>query len=541
MQTMSMALRPLILFLMMFASEIACAQTAASNLSPKITEVLVYPGGARVERVAKVAANAKELKLVCLSASFDIDSMQVQASAGIRIGDINVQTLERTRFPECATSALDQRIRTLQQSSAAIESEIAAQELTLDYLRRYGNDKNALPNAITSTTEQLQRNSLALLQKQVLARQQKEELELQLKPLIAERDQQIQANPYLRTVQIRLAAAQAGEIRLSYRIKNAGWTPVYRAYLNTKDGQVRLERHAQVAQTSGEDWHDVQLRLSTVQPKSSNALNPLSPWRLDIRPPEARATTFAPTSPASPVAYVAQVAQPSFIRSKETKADAENAINFDVSVFQGAYAAEYVVPGNIHLSSSAERVNFSLDSQTLNAKLWTRVQPQQLAQAYLLAEIERPKGSWPSGALQLYRDGEFIGQNQLQLSSEERQELYFGRDDMVRVLREPELRDAANTGFIGNRNEKKYHRAYVVENLHTTPIQLQVLEASPVASHEDIKVQSQFMPQPDELVWHKQPGIVAWQPTLAAGKSVRLTADYTITYPKDAVIIGLPF
>ena len=538
MQKISIVLRPLILSLTMLASEVVFAQTIASNLTSKITEVLVYPGGARVERVAKVAVNARELKLVCLSASFDIDSMQVQSSTGIRIGDINVQTLERTRFPECATSELDQRIRTLQQSSAAIESEIAAQELTLDYLRRYGNDKNAVPNAITSTTEQLQRNSLALLQKQVQARQQKEELELQLKPLIAERDQQIQANPYLRTVQIRLAAAQAGEVRLSYRIKNAGWTPVYRAYLNTKDGQVRLERHAQVAQTSGEDWHDVQLRLSTVQPKLSNALNPPSPWRLDIRAPEVRTTSFTPASPAAPIAYA--VAQPSFVRSKETKANAENDINFDVSVFQGAYAAEYVVPGNIHLSSSAERVNFSLDSQTLNAKLWTRIQPQQLAQAYLLADIERPKGSWPSGALQLYRDGEFIGQNQLQLSSEERQELYFGRDDMVRVLKEPELRDAANTGFIGNRNEKKYHRAYVVENLHTTPIQLQVLEASPVASHEDIKVQSQFMPQPDELVWHKQPGIVAWQPTLAAGKSVRLTADYTITYPKDALIIGLP-
>ena len=322
MQKISIVLRPLILSLTMLASEVVFAQTIASNLTSKITEVLVYPGGARVERVAKVAVNARELKLVCLSASFDIDSMQVQSSTGIRIGDINVQTLERTRFPECATSELDQRIRTLQQSSAAIESEIAAQELTLDYLRRYGNDKNAVPNAITSTTEQLQRNSLALLQKQVQARQQKEELELQLKPLIAERDQQIQANPYLRTVQIRLAAAQAGEVRLSYRIKNAGWTPVYRAYLNTKDGQVRLERHAQVAQTSGEDWHDVQLRLSTVQPKLSNALNPPSPWRLDIRAPEVRTTSFTPASPAAPIAYA--VAQPSFVRSKETKANAEN-------------------------------------------------------------------------------------------------------------------------------------------------------------------------------------------------------------------------
>lgn len=537
MQKRFMMVIPLALSLATLMTTAASAQTSLTSAAPKISNVLVYPGGARVERISKVAANARELKLSCLPASFDLDSLQVQSSDGIRLGDINVQTLERVRVPECATSELDQRIRSLRERSAVIESEIAAQELALDYLRRYGNDKNAIPTAIASTTEQLQRNSLSLLQKQILARQQKEELELQLKPLIAERDQQIQANPYLRTVQIRLAAAQAGEVRLSYRIKNAGWTPVYRAYLNTKDAQVRLERHAQVAQTSGEDWQGVQLRLSTVQPNLSNALNPPSPWRLDIRAPEVPVATFAP---ASPLSTRANVFAPSALRAKEANA-ADNDIHFDVSVFQGAYAAEFVVPGNINLASSAERVNFSLDNQTLSAKVWTRIQPQQLPQAFLLAEIERPKGSWPSGALQLYRDGDFVGQNHLQLSSEERQELYFGRDDMVRVQKEPELRDAGNTGFIGNRNEKKYHRAYVVENLHSSPIQLQVLEASPVAGHEDIKVQSQFLPQPDELSWHKQPGIVVWQPTLAAGKSIRLSADYTITYPKDALIIGLPY
>jgi uncharacterized protein (TIGR02231 family) len=443
-----------------------------------------------------------------------------------------VQTLERARLPECATSELEQRIRALQERSAAVESEIAAQELALDYLRRYGNDRNTAPNAIASTTEQLQRNSLALLQKQVLNRRQKEALDLQLQPLIAERDQQIQANPFLRTVQIRLTAAQSGDVHLSYRVKNAGWTPVYRAYLNTKDGQVRLERHAQVAQTSGEDWDGVQLRLSTVQPNLNNALYPPYPWRLEIRAPEIRAE-----SPAAARVFAAPAA---VLEARKSAVKSANEVNFDISVFQGAYAAEFVVPGNINLTSSGERVNFSLDSQNLHAQIFTRIQPQQQAQAYLLAEIERPQGSWPSGTLQLFRDGDFIGQNQLLLSDDTHQELFFGRDDMVRVQKEPELRDAANTGFIGNRNEKKYHRAYVVENLHTTPIQLQVLEASPVASHEDIKVQSQFMPQPDELAWHKQPGIVAWQPTLAAGKSVRLTADYTITYPKDALIIGLP-
>ena len=118
-------------------------------------------------------------------------------------------------------------------------------------------------------------------------------------------------------------------------------------------------------------------------------------------------------------------------------------------------------------------------------------------------------------------------------------ELFFGRDNMLRVEIEPEIRDGANKGFIGSRAEQKIAHAYVFENLHKTPVTLQVLESSPVAQHEDIRVQSQFTPKPTQEAWHKQPGVMAWQLPLEAGKSLRITADYVISYPKDAVVNGL--
>ncbi|MCX7221180.1 MAG: DUF4139 domain-containing protein [Burkholderiales bacterium] len=104
---------------------------------------------------------------------------------------------------------------------------------------------------------------------------------------------------------------------------------------------------------------------------------------------------------------------------------------------------------------------------------------------------------------------------------------------------EPEQRDAANKGFIGSRAEQKIGHAYVLENLHKKAITLQVLESSPVARHEDIRVQTQFSPKPAQDTWHKQPGIIAWQLPLEPGKTVRLSADYVISYPKDAIVNGL--
>jgi uncharacterized protein (TIGR02231 family) len=514
----------------------------------KISQVQVYPGGALVERSARVAAGTQVVKLSCLPARFEIDSLQVQADAGIQIGDVSVQTLARASLPECAASPLDARILALEDSQAGLKAESEALDLALGYLKGFGGESGRPSSSngpagtqaaasIASTTEALKRSGQETLQRQYQLLRRKQELEQQLTPLLAERNRLIQANPQLRTVLIRVAAPREGELRLSYRLTQAGWSPVYRAYLDTlsKPSQptLRLERHAQVAQTSGEDWSGIKLRLSTAQPSLASKPPVLRPWTLDLLPPQAP----QPPRPASAMAYAPPPPAPSPVFAASAAPEAR--VSFDVSVFQGEYATEFEVPGRVDVSSDGQRVAFALGSQMLEPQVLVRVQPQLEAQAYLLADSARPAGSWPNGNLQLFRDGAFVGQSYLALGNEERLELFFGRDEMLRVLVEPEQRDGANAGFIGSRIEQKTARAYVLENLHKLPVTVQVLEAAPLARHEDIKVQTVFNPKPTQQAWQKQPGVVAWQLPLAPAQTLRITADYLISYPKDARIGGL--
>ncbi len=503
----------------------------------KISQVLVYPGGATVERVAKVAAGSQTLKLSCLTTRFDLDSLQLQGDAGTQIGDVSVQTMARESAPECASSPLDARIRELEDKQAAIKAEIDAQDLVLGFLKNIGGGNGAASQAnIGSTAESLRRSGLDAMQRQHQLLRKKQLIEQDLSPLLAERERLIKANPQVRQLQIRLAAPQAGELRLSYRLTQAGWTPVYRAHLDTNKAQLRLERQAQVAQNSGEDWVGVKLRLSTVQPRQNTGITPPRPWTLDILPPIQPQQEMQMLQ--APRAMAAAAAPPPFIPPPEFNVAAPEA-RFDVSVFQGTFSAEFAVPGLASIASDGQRVGYSLGSELIEAQVWRRVQPQQEAQAYLLAELARPAGSWPSGSLQLFRDGDFVGNSHLNMGSEERLELFFGRDDMLRVKAEPEQRGGANAGFIGVRAEQKISRAFVIENLHKTPVQLQVLEAAPVAHHEDIRVQTSFKPEPSDASWKKQPGVVAWTLPLEAGKTLRITADYLISFPKDARISGL--
>ncbi|MCV2352652.1 DUF4139 domain-containing protein [Paucibacter sp. B2R-40] len=502
--------------------------------SSKISQVLVYPGGATVERVAKVAAGTQTLKLSCLTSRFDLDSLQLQGEAGTQIGEVSVQTVARERAPECAASPLDASIRELEDKQAGLKAEIDAQELVLGFLKNVGANPSAgNPAAIADTAESLRRSGLEAMQRQQQLSRKKQLIEQDLSPLLAERERLVKANPQVRTLQIRLATRQAGELRLSYRLSQAGWTPVYRAHLDTAKAQLRLERQAQVAQNSGEDWSGVTLRLSTVQPRQNTGITPPRPWTLDLLPPlqVLQEMQYARAAPAA-------APPPPFIPPPEFNVAAPEA-RFDVSVFQGEFAAEFLVPGLVNVASDGQRVGYSLGSELLDARVLRRVQPQQEAQAFLMAELARPAGSWPSGALQLFRDGDFVGNSQLNLGNDERLDLFFGRDEMLRVTVEPEQRSGANAGFIGSRAEQKIGRAFVLENLHKKPVLLQVLEAAPVARHEDIRVQTVFNPTPTQEPWKKQPGVVAWELPLEAGKSMRITADYLITYPKDARISGL--
>jgi len=516
---------------------------AAQAASTPISQVLVYPGGATIQRTATVATGARELVVRCLPARFDADSLQVQADAGIQIGEISIQTLDRQRAPECGASPLDGRIRELEDQRAAVQAESDAQDLALGFLKSFGGSSESASKPtsgpIAGTVDALRRSGQEAWQRKHQLSRRLVEIEEKLAPLQAERGRLVQANPQLRTVRINLAAARAGELRLSYRLNQAGWSPIYRAHLDTQSQQLRLERMAQVVQSSGEDWSGVQLRLSTSAPRNQSGLPSPYPWTLDILPPvverELQFTGSRQMAPAAPA--------PAPAMAFKANASADEAAppmpSFDISAQQGEYGAEFEVPGRVNISSDGQRVSFALGSEKLVAQLFARVQPQQDRQAYLVAELSRPSGSWPAGALQLFRDGAFIGNSQLQLGSEEKLELFFGRDELLRVAVEPPLKDGAERGFIGSRKEQKVSRAYVIENLHRQPIQLQLIEPSPVAQHEDIKVQTQFSPQPSQLRWKQLPGVIAWQLPLAAGQSQRFTAEYLISAPKDARVSGL--
>lgn len=503
----------------------------ASQGSSVIAQVLLYPGGAQVERTTRVPAGATQARLACLPAGLERDAIQVQAAPGINLGELKIDRVPRDSLPECRQR--DPRVREVEQQRDAVEAEIAGVDLALGYLKGL-SDREAKPGAALATSlEALRRNAQELtLKRQAL----KERLTDIGNDLAAAKAAAPTASSQVSVVTLRMSTNDGGDIGLSYRLNGAGWQPQYRARLDTATGGLVIERLAQIAQNSGEDWTDVKLKLSTVRPRQSVAVDPLQPWTLELDRPKPSARGLFRESPAPAMAMAPAMA--------DMKVEVTGArvvpLSFDPSVFEGEFGAEYDLPQRVTLRADGAVSTVSLGRTTAEARLLARVQPKTEPAAYLVAELPRPQGSWPTGPVQLFRDNALIGQVPLQFGTEKTWTLPFGLDDRLRVRVEPDKREGANGGFIGSRREVVLTRQWQVENLRSRPVTLQVLEAAPVPDHEDVRVQTQFTPPVTTAGWRDRPGIQMWELPLAPGQTQRFQAVYRISAPKDEYVSNMP-
>jgi uncharacterized protein (TIGR02231 family) len=523
------------------ALPLAWAQQPAEPRAPgadasRVVRVKVYPGSATVERLMRVAPGARQASFACLPAGLDAASLQVSSDAGVRVGEIAVRQQARELLGQACVSPLDERIRALEDQVAALQAESAGIDYAMGYLKSFespASSVEARPGSaaqIGPTVTALRQSAQAPLTRQHQIQRAQEALERDLKPLLVERDRAGNAQASVSVVQVTLAAPQGGELRLSYQVRGPGWQPVYRATLDTTTKKVRLERQALVAQNTGEDWDGVQLTLSTGQPNAATQGPLPQPWRVGIATPFAEARRMR--SVAAPAAAMAPPPAPAPEMAMERAA--EEMPSFDVSAIEGGFATEFAAPQRISVPSNGERVTLALGEQTEDARLLARSAPAQAAAAYLVADIAPPSGVWPAGPVNLYRDGAYVGSGRFDPARLQREGLSFGRDELVDVRVEQPERTDGSRGFIGSRNERRVSRLFTVENRHRDSITLQVLDAAPVSEHEDVRVESRFQPEPKDKKWNDQPGVILWQPPLAAGATQRFSAEHVITWPKDA-------
>ena len=330
----------------------------------------------------------------------------------------------------------------------------------------------------------------------------------------------------VRTIAVGVSAERPGEVRVSYQVNGAGWRPAYRAGLDSAGSKVSLERQGAISQTTGEDWTNVKLKLSTGQPRLSPQGTEPRPWKLSLLEPRSGLVSGYATNLAA-----------ALMRESRKVDELRQEAPLEV---QTTFATEFEVPGTVSLPSDGRRLTVSLAKLSLPAKMRLRVVPRLDAQAVVTAEAERPEGVWLAGDIQLYRDGNYVGATSWNPQASAALVLPFGRDSLVRVKVDRAKDRNGSGGLIGQRNEREVSDLYTLTSHHKTPVELLVLESSPVSTNDQIKVEARFDPKPTEENWEERQGVVAWARSIAPNQTLKFSVGYAISYPREGAVTGLP-
>lgn len=519
-------------------STVAAVPPKAGAVAP-IVQVVLYPGSALVERVATIRAGEGKLEIPGIPANFDVQTLRVEAEAGIDVGEITLRDSARSGPLNAEEERLENEVRRLSDRLAALDVDRKAAELELKYLDGLPSPgETSHPANLTALLASLRQGSSQAQLRILAADAQKLQLERDLQARQADLAQVSPAVDQVRNLQVRLAAHRDGKVHVYYQLADAGWRPAYRAALDGEKGRVELERIAQIAQRTGEDWTRVNLRLSTGLPKQSVSGPEPQPWDVSLRT-ERRFEAYA----VAPMAAAAPASAPMLRKSAAPKPAAPEEADeplFETAEIQSEYATEYVISAPLSIPSDGRKINVSLNRLDFPVKLQVQVSPRQEKAAYLVARGDLPEGVWPAGDMQFYRNGAYVGSRRWDASQHKGLELPFGRDELVKVSTQSLLAKNASSGFVGQLAERHVADAYTVTNQHKRPVDLLVLEASPVSRDEKVEVVASFKPEVSEQDWDERSGVVAWEQRLEAGASQKFSVDYRICWPKERSVIGLP-
>src|SRR5713101_3826534 len=505
------------------AMPLGCGAAIAQDAS-RITAVTLYPGSATVERSARVVPGMTRLEISGLPANFDPQTVRVESDAGVRIGEVSTQDQSRAVASNARESAIEDKIQALKDRQAVLEVDARSAQMAADYIARLGapaaGTEKAAPaingKSVAEVIEAVRRGGSDAFGRIQRVQVQKREIDKQIRALERDLARLKSGAKDVRTIAVGVSAERPGEVRVSYQVNGAGWRPAYRAGLDAAGSKVLLERQGAISQTTGEDWTNVRLKLSTGQPR----LSPQGPdprtWRLCLYSPSVGAV--------SELSVGRTAAAPAALREMRRADEPKQEAPIEV---QTPFTTEFEVPGAVSLPSDGRKLTVSLAKLSLPAKMRLRVVPRLDAAAIVTAEAERPEGN-------------YVGATGWNPQTSAALMLPFGRDSLVRVKVDRAKDRNGSGGLIGQRNEREVSDLYTLTSFHKTPVELLVLESSPVSTNDQIKVEARFDPKPTVENWEERQGVVAWTRSIAPNETLKFNVTYAIGYPKDGAVVGLP-
>ena len=537
------------LFLVLPLASLALPSMAVEiALSSRVSAVTLYPQGATVTREVPFSAPAGEHDLILadLPQGTPLASVRV-AIEGARMGGVTTRTdyvPPRESDDGAALIAaraeverLDDALRLAREGIADIELEAEAARARIAFLGQIGQGEGTA----TLTPDQLRDLSAVIGSETLLARQAEtaatrraEAAKRALKDQIKARDAARQALRALvpedearamLAVGITADAETQGTLTVTYTIADAGWQPLHDLHLARDSGALRIERGALVRQSTGENWQEIALTLSTLRPSEQTEPGQIWPWIARIGDPE----TIQPMARGTAAADFMTLAAP-----------VVEAVAADMAVasFDGL-SVTYSYPTPVSVTTGADNVRLMLAPLETKAEIVAEAVPMLDQTAYLVARLTNDTGEilLPTPEARFYLDGRYVGQRWLDLIADgDKADMSFGPIEGLRLTRLLRDRNEGDRGILKKSSEQTETVEITVENLTGAAWPLRLIDRVPVSEQEDLEITWTADPTPTERDIDGARGILGWNFDLPAGEMHKITLNTRMSWPEGKVL-----
>jgi uncharacterized protein (TIGR02231 family) len=390
----------------LYISELS-ASSKMQLVNPKITHVTVFTNNAMVTKEGKVSLKKGENSIYIpdLTPNFIDNSLQVKLDgvSTIKISDVKVK---QTYLQKSQYERVDKLQSKLEQIATQIKTEadeMAAITSSSDFLKRttpFSQNQKVLPSEIEAHAKFLEKILTENYSR--LTKIEAHSKELQKEKVLIEKELNALKTPdESKSVQIELyssADLKDQKVEISYMVNNAHWNPLYIIHADSISGKIEWSNFTSISQSSGEDWADALIEISTAKPFSAKAPDALEGWYIDIYRPSSRNYS------KSAYDQVEMMAEPRTVASMLPDTYAAPVIQQESTSFS------FMLPGRNTIPSDNQPHKIFISSAEKEANFHYRAVPRVSSFAYLTADLESPF-SFPllAGEITLLLDGRVVG------------------------------------------------------------------------------------------------------------------------------------
>ncbi len=526
----------------------------AISVRSDIDSVVVYPDQAMVIRKASVdVTGSTQLSFPDLPGLLDDNSVRIRAP-GLKLGEVQVkpsylaEPTPRVKQLEDSLRRLDRRAKVLGNEKAMLEAKMeflkSVKAAGPDQMSKEVSGGKVDPNNWNAAIGVLGTQMMAVSSRQLDLEEQEAELD-RVRQAVARELSDVRARVENRktvTVDVVAEEPKSYDVTLTYRVPGAvSWEPYYELRARPADETVSLAYYVRMEQSTNEDWNGVAMMLSTARPAAGGVAPDPRPWYVDM----AEAKSYKLIAKQKANLNVSQLSN--LVGQQAIPAQGQGPRMNEVSYLveptvplEAGISLQYAMPGRITLQSGEDPKKFFLTDTKMGADFSYYAYPRVQTAPFLRANLRNGSDFvFLAGRANTYVGDEFTGTTTLaNIAPGESASPSFGVDDRMKVHHQRTRLLTSRTGLFSKHDRTEFEFKTTIENYHTKPVTMTLVEQIPTSANADIKVGLTRL-EPKGWVENRDNGTYTYTFEIKPQEKLVVSIGYAVEYPTKTQIAGL--